>query len=341
VRFRFLDISPDDRRVYFQQAAARRNMSPVLIEKDFWVCWVLSVLFESRFAEALVFKGGTSLSKVFRVIERFSEDIDLSLSPEICRIPQPETEEVSKSRAKKWMDEAQRACAALVRDEMQPELERTFKEVLGEPEDAWTTFEVDGATKSPVILFHYPSSQAAALPYIPRLVKLEFGSLTDQRPVGRHAVRPWLAEEIPSIFEDWYCEVVTLELERTFWEKATILHLEHYRPDDNPAPDRYSRHYGDMAALAEHPSSREAAERDDLRERVVIWKSKFFPRGWARYDLARPGTFKLVPPTGRMPALRRDYRAMRDMYFTEPVPFEGVMETLEALERKINGNVGG
>ncbi len=81
-------------------------------------------------------------------------------------------------------------------------------------------------------------------------MKLEFGSLTDQRPTGRHPVKPWLAESVPQAFDDWSCEVVALELERSFWEKATILHVESHRPAEKPTPDRFSRHYADTAALA-------------------------------------------------------------------------------------------
>ena len=84
----FLDLPADERRLYIEQAAVRRNVSPVVLEKDFWVYWLLGVLFESEFAGSLVFKGGTSLSKVFGVIERFSEDIDLSLSPIFLNLPE-------------------------------------------------------------------------------------------------------------------------------------------------------------------------------------------------------------------------------------------------------------
>ena len=73
MRLGFLDLPPDERRLYIEQAALRRNVSPVILEKDFWVCWLLGIVFESKFADSLVFKGGTSLSKVFGVIERFSD----------------------------------------------------------------------------------------------------------------------------------------------------------------------------------------------------------------------------------------------------------------------------
>jgi hypothetical protein len=100
MRLRFLTLPLDERRLYIDQAAIRRSVSPVVLEKDFWVCWLLGLLFGSEFAGSLVFKGGTSLSKVFGVIERFSEDIDLSLSPEFLKLPEVGP---SRNQANKWM----------------------------------------------------------------------------------------------------------------------------------------------------------------------------------------------------------------------------------------------
>lgn len=135
--------------------------------------------------------------------------------------------------------------------------------------------------------------------------------------------------------------MVALQLERTFWEKATLLHSEHHRAVDRPTPDRFSRHYSDTAALANHPIASKAVAQDHLRERVVNWKSLFFASAWARYDLARPGTFRLVPAAARAPELRRDYQAMRDMYLVEPMPFDRILDTLAALEARINGGAAG
>jgi len=166
---------------------------------------------------------------------------------------------------------------------------------------------------------------------------LEFGSLTEQQPTGRHPIRPWLADELSTAFQDWNCEVVALEIERSFWEKATILHAEHHRPTEKATPDRFSRHYADTAALASHASASKALDQSELRERVTAWKSQFFGSGWARYDLAKPGTFRLAPPPTRVAALERDYRAMRDMYLSEPATFEHILATLTGLEKRING----
>src|SRR5438445_13761421 len=107
MRLRFLELPADDRRVYIEQAAIRRNVSAVVLEKDFWVCWLLGILFESEFAASLVFKGGTSLSKVFGVIDRFSEDLDLSLSPAFLKLPEAGT---SRNQTNQWMATADAAC---------------------------------------------------------------------------------------------------------------------------------------------------------------------------------------------------------------------------------------
>ncbi len=334
----FLALPGDERHLYIEQAAVRRNVSPVVLEKDFWVCWLLGILFESEFADSLVFKGGTSLSKVFGVIDRFSEDIDLSLSPAFLKLPEAGT---SRNQANKWMTRAEAACGAAVRDQIGPAMEATVAGVLGTPERAWFEFQTDSHTNSPVLLFQYPSAQPAGFEYLARAVKLEFGSLTDQQPTGRHPVRPWLAETLPAAFPDWRCEVVALEVERTFWEKATILHAEYHRPAGKPTPDRFSRHYADTAALAKHPTAGKAIGLHELRGRVVQWKSQFFGSSWANYDQAKPGTFRLVPPPERLPAIRRDYQAMRDMYLSEASSFDDIIATLADLENRINQAVGG
>ncbi|EAQ81516.1 nucleotidyl transferase AbiEii/AbiGii toxin family protein [Blastopirellula marina] len=334
----FLALPEDERRLYIEQAAVRRSLSPVILEKDFWVCWLLGILFESEFASDLVFKGGTSLSKVFGVIERFSEDIDLSLSPTFLNLPEAGT---SRNQANKWMAKAEAACGVAVEDQIAPVLEAAVTRVLGERDQIWFEFLTDPGTHSPVLLFHYPSTQPAGFEYLKRSVKLEFGSLTDQQPTGRHPVRPWIAEVLPDAFSDWKCEVVALEVERSFWEKATILHTEYHRPADKPTPDRFSRHYADTAALAKHPTASKAVDDHELRSRVVQWKSRFFGSSWANYDQAKPGTFRLVPPSERLSAIQRDYQAMLDMYLSDPMTFDEILTVLAELERRINQLGGG
>ena len=334
MRLSFLELPGHERRLYFEQAAARRGLSAVVLEKDFWVCWLLDVLFRSEFRDRLVFKGGTSLSKVFRIIERFSEDIDLSVSPSLLGLPEAGT---TRNQADKWMTLAESACTEAVREQFQPALEAEARGVLGRPErGAWFEFAADTTSGSPNLLFHYPTDQPTGFDYLRRAVKLEFGSLTDQQPVGRHRITPWLVDALPDAIPDWQCDVVALGLDRTFWEKATILHAEHHRPAGKATPDRFSRHYADVAALARHPMTERAIADLDTCARVVGWKRLFFGSAWASYETARPGSFRLLPSDERLPALRRDFMAMRDMYLAEPPSFDAVLATLADLERRLN-----
>lgn len=134
---------------------------------------------------------------------------------------------------------------------------------------------------------------------------------------------------------------MALEVERSFWEKATILHTEYHRPAEKAMPERFSRHYADTAALAKHPAASKAIDQHDLRNRVVDWKRQFFGSSWANYDQAKPGTFRLVPPPERLAVLRRDYESMRDMYLSEPTAFEEILAALADLEHRINHADGG
>jgi len=247
MKLEFFRRSAPEQAMMIREAAARRGLLPVMVEKDFWVSWTLAVLFaHQEFGGQLVFKGGTSLSKVFGAIERFSEDIDLSVSPSFLGISEESLEEAgSRNKRTEGMKRLEEACIECVRDRFLPELERIVGEVLGRRAGGavWMEFQLDGTTHSPLVLFHYPSNESTGFEYLGRFVKMEFGSLTDQRPVGTHAIRPWLAEEFPKQLGDFQCNLVALELERTFWEKATILHAEHHRERGKLIRDRFSRHY--------------------------------------------------------------------------------------------------
>lgn len=336
----FLTSSEANRFAAFTQAADRLGISTVVIEKDFWVCWILSLLFaDPELAPHLVFKGGTSLSKVFNAIDRFSEDVDLSLSPSFVGADIAGFEKLtSRTKRDKAVVEMQRLCGVATERHVMPGLDVQIRNALGNhPGRSWLTYELDPQGHSPVILFHYPKIESAGLPYIPPSVKLELGSLTDQQPTGSHPVRPWVADVFPHLFEEWTCLVTALDLGRSFWEKATILHANFHRPADQPVPARYARHYADFARLVGHKSARELMGNEELCLRVADWKQRVFASGWARYDLARAGTLRLAPPESRRQELARDYEAMRPMFLVEPPPFEDVLRVIAEAEAMING----
>jgi len=329
-----------DRSAYFQEAANRRGLTRLIVEKDFWVCFLLRLVFNAPFRNHLVFKGGTSLSKVFGIIDRFSEDIDLSLNPGWLGFGgenQPDAAE-SRSQFDRRQKKLQKACIAAVDGTIRSTLEQELRAILGTPisNDSHLIFEIDSQTHSPVLIFRYPTNERAKHQYIRPEVKLELGSLTDQRPTGEHQVRPWLAEEFPELFTHATASVVALEAERTFWEKATILHAEFHRPKERPMRTRLSRDCYDLYRMADHRSGQLALTNMALLEQVVEHKQTYFRSSWAHFELARPGTFHVVPPEHRMMALRSDYRAMRDMFHHEPPPFDDLLARLREIELRIN-----
>lgn len=336
----FVALPAERRSLAFAQTAARMAASSVMVEKDFWVCWLLGLLFaDPELGPHLVFKGGTSLSKVYRVIDRFSEDIDLSMSPAFIGADEAAFDATtSRTKRDAHLAQMQAACGERTRALLMPRLEAAITDRLGKRKGRrpWLRYEDDPAACSPVVHFEYPSGEAGGFDYLTREVKLELGSLTDQRPTETREVRAWVVDDFPAAFGDWQCRVTALELPRTFWEKATILHAEHHRPDDQPTPDRYARHYADMGRLLQHEDAAEMLSDNALCARVVAWKSRVFARQWARYDLARPGTFRLAPPTARRAALARDYAQMRAMFLSAPPGFEAILDTLDDAERRLN-----
>jgi len=336
----FASLPTEERALYWRNYSNRTGVPEFIVEKDFWVCWLLGHVFATpQLGAECVFKGGTSLSKVFGAIDRFSEDIDLGLTPASLGWNEADLDDApSTSQRQKRAKQLQADCAAAINTQFMPELEAVVTSTLGSPSAAgnWLSFELDSTSQSPVILFPYPRAVAPGS-YIAPLVKMEFGSLTDQRPTGTHPIAPLVAALATDAFDDFHAEVVALEFERTFWEKAIILHAEYHRPATQPLRDRYARHYADFAALWRHRDGRVAATRLDLLERVRVHKSRFFASSWAPYETAVPGTLRLVPPDTRLAELRRDYVAMEPMFLSPPADFDTVFATLREAEDAING----
>lgn len=336
---RIAQKSPKDRDAFTQEAAARLGTIPLIVEKDYWVCWLLGVIFnDPRWEPHLVFKGGTSLSKVFNAIRRFSEDIDLSVSPILLGLDEKDLDEApSKSMRDKRFKRLQSSCAEMVSGPFQADLEVMVNQSLGMASKgaSWFRYEVDPRTDSPILWFDYESTLPPVGGYIIPAVKLEFGSLTDQRPIGKHTIRPMLADVLPDM-EAERDTVVAMEVERSFWEKATILHAEYHRPASQPIGERFSRHYSDLAALWKHPAGEAALTRLDLLQRVAVFKSRFFSSTWANYQTATPGGLRLVPPVSRVRELAQDYARMEPMFLESPPSFNDVLETLREAEETIN-----
>lgn len=338
---RIAKASAAERTDLFQRAAAalQPQRAPAIVEKDFWVCWTLRRIFEVlHFQPRLIFKGGTSLSKAYNAIERFSEDVDLSLSRTDLGFADehdPEEAGISKNESKRRLDELVAACTETISERLFPNLRADFNGVLGT--SGWK-LELDPVDPQ-TIIFSYP--QAVQLEgvdeYIRPAIRLEMGARSDDWPAAEREIIPYAAEVFPEAFTiARSSRIHTLEAVRTFWEKATLLHAEYHRSPDSRSPDRLSRHYYDLFRLSQLDIGNEALARLDLLERVVKHKKLFFASAWASYDTATPGGFRLIPPDNRIADLRRDYKEMKAMIFGAYPEWEEITDALTALERRIN-----
>lgn len=184
------------------------------------------------------------------------------------------------------------------------------------------------------ICFQYPKifEDSSTL----QMIRLEIGALAAWTPSVKKAITPYVAETYSKIFSKPNTTIRTASAERTFWEKATILHHEANRPENLLMPGRYSRHYYDLYCIAHSEIKESAYQNMDLLKRVTDFKMKFYPRKWAHYELAVPGTLKLLPPEYRMDALKKDYDSMKNMMFGQYPDFDSLMEFTKELENEIN-----
>ncbi|MCP3387694.1 nucleotidyl transferase AbiEii/AbiGii toxin family protein [Bradyrhizobium sp. CCGB12] len=334
-----------DRAALFNEAGAARGLANAIIEKDFWVCWTLKRLFgiQSEDSPDLVFKGGTSLSKAYGAIRRFSEDIDLSfdradLGYEGARNPE---EAPSRKKADRLIEDLVADVEKHIADVVLPTLTAAIAGELGPADQAgWSLTIEPGHPQN--LIFEYPSSLSAGdyagFAYMSRRVKLEFGARGDPWPTEKRQIKSYAAQQFPDLFADPACTVDVLALRRTFWEKATALHAEHHREPQSPTPPYFSRHYYDLATLADTDEGKEAMMDGDLLKQVADHKSVFFRAAWANYDTARVGTLRLSPHPDRVADLRADYRKMAPMMFDDPPPtFDAILDRIAQLEKRING----
>ncbi|MFN0056240.1 MAG: nucleotidyl transferase AbiEii/AbiGii toxin family protein [Planctomycetales bacterium] len=341
-------MSMRDRADLFAESARRRTMNVVVIEKDFWVCWVLKRLFTMpNLPAGLIFKGGTSLSKVFGVIERFSEDVDLSFNRDDLGFggENDPAHAGSKKKQQAQVENLVVATSQMIRDKLLPRLMTVIESELKSASGRSWGLELDSTdAEQQTVLFHYPKSdqhRAESAPYLRPNVRLEMGARAEHWPITVGTVQPYAADDVPTAFQNPACTVRAAAAERTFWEKATILHMWHHAGADKTLKERQSRHYYDVVRLFEHPTGKSALNDLELLRAVARHKSLFFRRAWAKFDEAVPGSLRLVPPKARLVELAHDYATMREeMIFGEAPTMEHILDVLAEIERLVNGADG-
>lgn len=324
-------LSNDERQILFRNTSQKIGIHEAVIEKDFWVCFMLDYLFHKcKWKDAFTFKGGTSLSKCYNLIKRFSEDIDLILDWRVLGYSKDEPWiDRSNTKQDRFNKEANERAEVFIEEQLLPVIIADISEIIGEQANLY----IDDSDRQ-TICFAYPKifNNEGIL----QIIRLEIGALAAWTPSKEKVISPYVTEIYPHVFEQPITTILTAAAERTFWEKVTILHHEANRPENLDMPKRYSRHYYDLYCIAHSENKIEAFNNLELLKKVVEFKMKFYPRKWARYEDAIPGTIKLMPPSYRIAELEKDYISMSEMMFGEYPAFVELVRYIEELEKEIN-----
>ena len=337
----YLELSAEDQKDILQTAAVQLGRQESVLEKDFWVCWALETLFSIPNAHPMAFKGGTSLSKVYDIIDRFSEDIDITLDYRhfddiyYKNHPQkftPFDEGSSKSQIAKYSERLKGYVKSYAKEVVVPHLQSTLNKL---PTKNSHSIEVDDSGEK--IWVSYPSVVEEPGDYIKTRTLIELGGRNVIEPNELHTITPYIASitegvEYPS------SQVVVLSPERTFWEKATLIHVECNRGELKQNAERLSRHWYDLVMLSRHQSGQDAINNRELFEDVIKHKKAFYNARYANYDDCLAGSLKLLPEDKTIGQLQSDYEKMLSsgMMRQESPSFADIVDSIRIMERSLN-----
>lgn len=319
--------NPALRSELFRETSRKMGIHEAIIEKDFWVCVILFLLFTSeRWKNKIIFKGGTSLSKVYSLINRFSEDIDLILDwRELGFSVDDPWKPDSNSQKDRFVKDVTPKVTEYLQTVFIPDFQQELVNKTG------INFRVE--LESDAVTVQYPKAfeNTAILPHI----ILEIGPLAGWTPHQTGIVTPYAQKSFPILFHHSQIEVQVVTAERTFWEKATILHQEYNRPETKHIPPRYSRHYYDVYKMVQSPVFEAALKDKSLLQQVIAFKERFYRAPWSGLSEIKEGSFHLAPPANRREELFSDYKKMKSMIFVEEPSFAEKITELSEKEKLI------
>jgi Nucleotidyl transferase AbiEii toxin, Type IV TA system len=222
-----------------------------------------------------------------------------------------------------------------VQHTLQPALTQRLRDTLGST--GWR-LEVDPEMPDgQCLLLHYPSAFPSEDGYITPWVKIELGARSDDWPHEDRPIQPYLAERFPQLMPEGPFYVRVLAAERTFWEKACLLHEETFRPAEKPRKHRTARHYYDLWRMLQAGVGDRALANKALFQRVAEHREIFFRYAWVDYTTHRPGTFRLAPPAAHLAGWRTDYQAMLGPMFFGAIPtFDQMIGAAAQFEKSFN-----
>ena len=328
---KFLKQDNQTKKDIFINVSKKIKIQPEHIEKDFWVCLILYILFtKSDYKDDIVFGGGTSLSKCYGIIKRFSEDIDIAINWDKIGFEANPIEGKSKTQRKLIVEKIKTSTFEFIKNKLLFDIKEKIKNVLG-------------LTLNVHIDEHYPDTIMIEYPkffesnYILPVVKIEIGSVSSSFLRQNKIVKSYLSDVYPNIFDLCEIKIPTTLLTRIFWDKAMVLHRIANMPEDKKTPYRYARHYYDLYFLAKNKNIQQNAIKDtNILKLSVDENTEFYRCNWAHYEDCLNKKFKLIPSPKRIAELKEDYEKMKTMIFGDIPSFEEIIKVLTELEKTIN-----
>lgn len=339
---RWIDNNFDTRNKMIEMVRGAKNITSAAIEKDWWVTMTLKALFSLAPASYMYFKGGTSLSKAWSIIDRFSEDIDISLYREFF------LKELGLSCARcennNQIKCLRKASKDYIVDELCEMLEKRMAEMgVSELRVKAVTERmtpdgpkpIDHDSDPIVILVYYPSVISQANAYITPYVKVEISCLSMKEPFEVKRISSLIEDVIPGEDTDSVCNIATISPSRTFLEKAFLLNEEYQRK--NPRVERMSRHLYDLERLMDTDYALYALNDEKLYNEVIAHRRRFYHVSGVDYD--RNGRESIsFAPVGRMrDSMQADYEVMKaSMIYGKKLSFEALMLRMDELQARFN-----
>lgn len=327
----FYNIENEEKIAIFNAVATAKGMKPFAVEKDWWVSRTLEIIFSMDIARHLVFKGGTSLSKAWKLIQRFSEDIDLAIDREYFFKSDKDWEKKEITALRK---EASLFSTGVFFDKLKEEfLKKGFNGLV------FKVIEAKDSDQDPrIIEIYYPNLIAQPSEYVLPRVQIEIGCRSLREPFSVQTFGA-LVDEVyaDKDFAEPFFQVPTVNPERTFLEKLFLLHEEFHRPQEKMRVDRLSRHLYDVYQLSKAGVSDKAINDKELYETIVAHRYKFARIGGVNYNNHNPKTLNPVPPPELMDDWEKDYAKMlEDMIYEEEKPtFADLIENLNILRMQL------
>jgi len=330
------NLNDASRLVSINEASRISGIPAKALEKDWWVTLTLKLVFNTPYAKHFAFKGGTSLSKGWQLIDRFSEDIDISLSSDAVGITY-----VDKP-SKTFVEQLRRAGCSFTSNELLKALKNEFKNSLI-PDNLYSIeaepVRPDMPDTDPQTLYVNFISLFDPNPYLPDRVKIEFSVRSLKEPNAKRNMNSLLFTYFPNQnYTEETCEVLTIQPQRTLIEKILLLHEEYNREErDKMRTERMSRHYYDLYQLSKQEfSNLTLSDAEFIKD--IIEHRKYYSR-LKRFDYTtlQIGSLNIIPDNDILLKLEQDYEIMRsEMIYGNPPSFEEVIEAMKSIQEIIN-----